>query len=74
MLGVQHQGLAGEDDFVGVGIALGDLRTDANEAAVLELADRAGRRAGEPEQFLHLQLAPFLDDVPDVGLALGELG
>ena len=50
------------------------MRTDADQTAVLELADRPGRRAGEPEQFLHLQLAPFLDDIPDVGLALGELG
>ena len=70
---VQRDRLRGQDGFVRVRIAFGNLRADRDEALVLQLAHRLGRGAGEAEQFLERQLAPLFDHGPDILLALGQL-
>ena len=58
--------------FARVGIALGNLRGDFDQAAVFEFADGGGGGFGQFDQFRQRQFAPFLDDVPDFLLAFGQ--
>ena len=69
---VQGELLRRQDALVGVGIAFGDFRADADQALVFQLAHCLGCGLGQLEQFLEGQLAPFLDDVPDLLLALRQ--
>ena len=74
LLGVEGEGLGGDDFLAGVGVAVLDLGGDAGEALVLELADGVGRGVGEAKEFLEGHLAPFLEDVEDLALARAEVG
>ena len=74
LLRVHLQRLRREDLFERVGVAFGNFRRDGHEVFVLQLAHGLGRRAGQFEQPRQRKLAPLLDDVPDLHLALGELG
>src|SRR5688572_1011927 len=72
LLVIQRQRLRGEDVLPGIRIALGDLFADHYQPFIFEAAHGFGGGAGKLEQFLQGHLAPFLDDVPDFLLTLGE--
>ena len=72
LLGVEFQWRGRDELFVGVRIALGDLRGDFDEVFVFELADGLGGGAGEAQQFLQRNGAVLLDDVIDFRLPFGQ--
>jgi hypothetical protein len=74
LVGVEGEGLGGEDQGIVVGIAFGDFRGDADEAEVFESADGGGGGAGEAEEFLEGKVAPFLHEMAEFLLALGQGG
>ena len=57
-----------------VGIALGNLRREEDQAFVLQAANGFRRGPGKADELQERQFAPLLDDVPHFKLALGELG
>ena len=70
---VQRQRLRGQNVLARVGVALGNLRGDRDQAPVFQAAD--GRRRGlrQRQQFAQRQLGPFFEDAPDFLLPLGQL-
>ncbi len=58
--------------FAGVGIALGNFGADGDQPLVLQMSHGGAGGFGEFDQLLERHLAPFLDDVPDLALALGQ--
>ena len=71
---VERQGLRGENMLEGIGVALGDLGGDGDQAAVFQAADRSRRSLRQRQQFSQRQLAPFFEDAPHFLLPLRQLG
>ena len=72
LFGVERQRLGGHDFLIGIGIALGNLRGNFNQALVLELANGWRGCAGNLQQLLQRQRAGFLDHLIDLQLAFGQ--
>ena len=72
LFGIEFQWLGGDDLFVGVGVAFGDLWGNLDEVFVLKLADGLGGGASETQQFLQRDGAVLLDDVIDFRLPFGQ--
>ena len=70
---VQRQRLRGQDVLARVGVALGNLRGDRDQAPVFQPADRGRGGLRQRQQFAQRQLAPFFEDVPDFLLPFGQL-
>ena len=74
LLRVQLQRLRRQYVLLRVRVALGDLRRDAHQPLVLELANGRRGRPSQAHQFLQRQLAPLLHNRPEILLSLGQLG
>ena len=70
---VQRQRLRGQNMLARVGVALGNLRGNRDQALVFHAADRRRRSLRQREQFAQRQLGPFFEDAPDLVLPLGQL-
>ena len=69
---IQHDGLRRQNGFARIRIALGNFRSDFNQAAIFQFANGGGSRFGKFEQFGQQNFAPFFDDVPNVLLAFRQ--
>ncbi len=69
---VQRQRLAGQNVLARVRVALGNLRSDRDQAPVFQAADRRRRGLRQCQQFAQRQFAPFFKDAPDFLLPLGQ--